>query len=74
MITPEEKYISNIFSYKNDVLDGKAFNLRKSVIQEMNYKNNLLEGEYKEYLDMKSVVYGDLGRIDTLAMPNLLIL
>jgi antitoxin component YwqK of YwqJK toxin-antitoxin module len=74
VITPDQKYIASIFTYKNDVLDGNAFQSRKSVIQEMHYKNNLLEGSYKEYLDMKSVFYGGLDRIDTLSMPSLLIL
>ena len=74
VLTPEEKYIASLYTYKNDILDGNAFQSRKSVIQEMNYKNNLLEGSYKEYLDLKSVFVGGLGRIDTLAMPSLLIL
>jgi antitoxin component YwqK of YwqJK toxin-antitoxin module len=74
VITPEEKYIASVYTYKNDILDGTAFQSRKSVIQEMSYKNNLLEGSYKEYLEMKSVFYGGLGRIDTLAMPPLLLL
>ena len=74
VISPDEKYISSVFSYKNDILEGKAYASRKSIIKEMQYTNNLLEGSYKEYLDMKSVVYSGLGRIDTLSMPKLLLL
>ena len=74
VVTPEEKYISGVWNYRNGVLQGKSFQSRKNIIEESNFVDGHLDGEYKEYLDMKSILYGGLGRIDTLAMPNILIL
>lgn len=70
IVTPEEKYIVSIFNYKEGVAEGKAFYSRKSFIEERNYKEGILNGPYKEYIELKSVLLGGLARIDTLSLPK----
>lgn len=69
-----EKYIIGINNYKNDILEGKSFQAKGKNIKEKYYSNGALNGNYKEYVDLKTFLLGGIAKIDTLALPKTLIL
>jgi len=74
VITPEEKFIISSFNYKNDLLEGKAYSAESEKVKVMNFSNNKLNGNYKEYLDIIALLSESTARIDTLNLPSTLII
>lgn len=68
-----EKYIIGIHNYKNDLLEGKSYQSKGEIIKVKNYSNGILNGSYKEYLDVKTLVMGGIAKIDTLSLPKTII-
>lgn len=74
IVTPEETYIIEYSNYKDDNLNGKSLSSTNSRIIERYYVDGVLNGTHKEYFEIKGALIGGLARIDTLEMPNILLL